>query len=93
MMATETGDETLRYLVDKYISKPAKNEKEMQRKHDKRENGNSHYKNDEDDDSEDEGYIIRKSELVIDQTTKFIEGFLDEARKTKIQQQMILEQQ
>ena len=29
MLASESGDETLRYLVDKYISKPSEHQKEM----------------------------------------------------------------
>lgn len=80
-MSSETGEETLRYLVDKYIVKPALSETnfKLERNH-----------TDDDFDSEDEAYVLRRTERVLTGVQSFICKNLDEARRLKIQVAMDL---
>lgn len=83
MMTSETGEETLRYLVEKYIAKPAKAENEKLLRLER-----LHYEDEDDADSEedqeDEGYLIRKTERVMDQVEKFLISYLSDARRLKV---------
>ncbi|TNV82544.1 hypothetical protein FGO68_gene9665 [Halteria grandinella] len=76
MMSTEIGQETLRYLVDKYISKPALQEKkeyELER---------------EPGEALDEGALIVQAERSMETVVRFLTSHLDEARKAQVIAQM-----
>lgn len=71
MMANEIGQETLRYLVEKYISKPALKEKDYELDREVFEES-------------DEGMALKQCDKAMEQIQGFITGFMDEARKTAI---------
>lgn len=74
MMSTEIGQETLRYLVEKYISKPALHEnKEYELERDPGDVLN-----------EDEAALIIQAENSMETVVRFLTTHLDEARKGQI---------
>ncbi len=64
LMSSEVGEETAKYLFNKYITIPKKDIVE-------------------EDDEDKEGYLLRKSEDLIDGINKFISDHMNEAARLK----------